>query len=345
MPDFTGLLAFPGGNRVGFTEMLKESLAEQGIKVTSRAKYVFSAHLQRTDESGTRGFRVALSGKVMDDRGRVVQEIEGGWIDDGKELAETVGVTTHFGPASTGKIRQTSFRRSYDDRVTWVDQNRTIHLGGEDSPYGIEVRVNGQPLRFKEEVEGLAYVDLKRGDEYEVVLHNMSDHEVAVDLKIDGLNRFHFAEPAYREGGRRDGKPNLRYRIIPPRSSETIVGWFKSHSRKTRFKITSIEESAAKKAGIPLDDVGMVSATFYACWEKDSGSRPRDEPKVKETRLITRYVREKRQRPDGSTYEIYKPVHSVRNATGFGTDVTKVTRGVERTIGVPRATVVFRYDR
>ena len=346
VPKFSGLLAFPGGTSIGFTEMLKEELASYGIRVSSRANYVFDAHLERTDSRGDRGFSVRLIGNVMNDRGKVVHKTESGMIDDGKDLAEILGVSAHFGPV-TGPLRTVSFRRSYDEETIHLDKERKILFGGEKTLYGIEVKVNNQPRRFTEDVEGLAYVDLRRGEEYEVVIHNHSKHEVAVELKIDGLNAFHFSEPSFRVDDDRGGtKPRYKYWIARVGSCETkVMGWYKTNRRSSRFKITPIEESAVASAGIPFDDVGMVSATFFASWQEGRGQEPSDEPQIETIYTVTHFVSERMFRADGSFYWVQKPVRETRVATGFGTDVVTQSTGVKRIIGVPRATIAFRYTR
>ncbi len=338
VPKFSGLLAFPGGTSIGFTEMLKEELASYGIRVSSRANYVFDAHLERTDSRGDRGFSVRLIGNVMNDRGKIVHKTESRMIDDGKDLAEILGISTHFGPV-TGPLRVASFRRAYDEETIHLDDDRKVLFGGEKSLYGIEVRVNNQPRHFTEDVEGLAYVDLRQREEYSILIHNHSNHEVAVELKIDGLNSFHFSEPSFRA----DGSPRYTYWIAHARSCKTeVVGWYKTNRRSSRFEITPFEESAVASAGIPFDKVGMISATFYASWK---GGRPSDEPLVETVYTVRKPVWETRMRADGSTYKSYKLVAENRVATGFGRDVGTQTNGVRRTIGVPRATIAFRYTR
>ena len=97
-------------------------------------------------------------------------------------------------------------------------------------------------------------------------------------------------------------------------------------------------------AGLPLDDVGQVTATFHASWTGDA-KRPQDEPTVQKVKTVTRYVERIRRLPDGRTVTERVPMHSQQVGTGFGVEVVQQTTGVSRTIGVPRATIAFRYDR
>ncbi len=348
VPKYDGALAFPGGVSTAFAEAMKETLATKGIRIAARADLVFAAHLELTTD-----FAARLSGKLIDAQGKTIREIEGQSIEDGRDLAESMGVTTDFHLASTSNGRQQAFRQHLDNKTIYVNESHTILLGGEDSPFGVEVRVKDQPRRFNEDVEGLAYVDLHPGEEYEILLHNNSHYEVAVDLKIDGLNRFHFAERAYdHSDGQRRRNSKYYYLIIKPHATHVSSGWYKSDSRVSRYRITPIEDSAAATAGIPLTDVGMVSATFQASW-KTGSPHPADEPAIRrivtEVVKVTKFVPEQVVRSDGTVETFVKPVSETKTidrwATGFGTELPRTTYGVQRTVGVPRATIVFRYGR
>jgi hypothetical protein len=118
-----------------------------------------------------------------------------------------------------------------------------------------------------------------------------------------------------------------------------------------RFEVTPTEKSAAVVAGIGTAKVGIVTATFRACWKEDDGM-PTDEPG---------YVA-----PGGNNMEAGSAGPTVGSAaptlgsaganvggaeaprgigTGLGRHTNDATRTVNRTFGEPRGIVVFRYDR
>ena len=83
-----------------------------------------------------------------------------------------------------------------------------------------ENAVNSSPRAARAE-EGLAFVDIKRGEIYEVVIHNGGDKEVAVALTIDGLDTFSFSE--LRDS--KTNKPRYSHYVLAAGKSATIVGW------------------------------------------------------------------------------------------------------------------------
>lgn len=172
------------------------------------------------------------------------------------------------------------------------------------SPFAIEVLVK-RKAKKPSVLGGFAYVELAKDDVYQVKLINDAEFETAVDLRVDGLSMFRFSEAK-----------GLRYMIVPPKSSVVIAGWHASFQKAVEFKITEYPQSAAASVGQPVEETGVITATFHASWE--------DTP------------------PPG---EPGKPRGNSPLATGFGKPIDDGTKPVKRNIGVARASVAVRYDR
>jgi len=351
-PQFRGLPSMPSGAGAGFTELLKVYLAPRGIQIGSRAKYSLEARLELTEKKQS----ARMIASVYDQNGRRVKEIDSlPLIDDPKDLAEVLGIPIHFGPVSNQESRRKKFPERFNSKQIFAGSSsdgtrRGVLYSDRSGKYGIGLRVDNKVRPF-ENREGLAYTKLDFGEQYSLFLTNSTDEEVVVNVKIDGVNVFHFSD---KDARRPDGS-KYKYWIVPPKSTMNVRGWYKNSSRQLRFAITPVTEGAAAKAGIPLENVGMVTATFHASWVGDA--RPTSEPPIIRKYTISRSVprvvsREiKVKLPDGSfqTKTVYetrtKSVQEERTATGFGEEIMVNTKGANRTIGISRATVAFRYER
>jgi hypothetical protein len=110
-----------------------------------------------------------------------------------------------------------------------------------------------------------------------------------------------------------------------------------------RFEVTPTEKSAAVVAGIGTAKVGIVTATFRACWKEDDGM-PTDEPGYippGEGKMTVGSAAPTL----GSTGTQFGAEAPRGIGTGLGRQTNDATRTVNRTFGEPRGIVVFRYDR
>jgi hypothetical protein len=127
--------------------------------------------------------------------------------------------------------------------------------------------------------DGLGFVDIERGEVYEVRVYNRSPEEVAIRVFIDGLDMFDFSDdrdPADRS------RPKFTYLIVPPARNgepgvETIPGWHKSIQGKENFRaflVTEYGKGAASKEGIPASGpVGVIQVQFSRCYPGLVGGR------------------------------------------------------------------------
>lgn len=357
----------PGGGRNGFLEACKEFLKPLGVRIRGGSRHRIVVQMLTADEARS----VRLVASLFDGQEEIASTRENPppLIDDGASIAEISGRTAFFPPA---KIRNIGFNPDRDQSITSADWGRLRRdaigdqlknpvafrteaddfIFSDEAPsYGIGIRVNGQVRRF-EYAEGESFTRLGQGEQYEIVLFNGTLKEVAVNLKIDGVNVFHFSDPLYR---RSDGG-KYKYFVVPPQSERSVQGWVKNDQRRLRFRITPPEEGAAAQAGISQEDVGLVTATFHASWERQE-SMPRDEPRLERTITVKgpqpvvetieqTYTVIINGRPETRTrqVQVQKSVnYSQEVATGFGDEVFVSASGVNRTIGTARATIAFRY--
>lgn len=127
--------------------------------------------------------------------------------------------------------------------------------------------------------DGLPWVDLEINDVYAIKIYNNSDKDVAVNLSIDGLSVFHFAEKEFRKD---DGSPQFSYYIVHPKGYKnpdgsgsydgtlTVLGWFqrlKAPDNILSFLITEYGKGASSKAGFKSStQVGVIHAQFSNCF-------------------------------------------------------------------------------
>jgi hypothetical protein len=192
-----------------------------------------------------------------------------------------------------------------------VSLDGDVVLAGDRSPFGMEVLVESHPIK-PTDVDGFAQVELKRDQEYKVRLINRSSLEMAVRLSIDGINFLTFSDLKYEDGPYK-GSPRYDMVLVPPGKTVTIPGWHKNNRTSLAFRITHYADTAAAKMN-RTTDIGTITATFCAAWEK---TPPEDEP-------------------DGAR-------GPGDDGTGFGQPKSANYKAVQRTIGAVRASVAIRY--
>jgi len=195
----------------------------------------------------------------------------------------------------------------YENRTREGKRPRTFQRKG---PYRVEILVRKEHDYLKMPLEdhgAMAFVNLRRGDEYVIKLINDSKHDAAVTLTIDGLNVFTFSQYDYR------------HFIVPKNGSLLVKGWHRSNECSEAFVITRYSESkAAKELSNPSDEVGTITAQFAAAWTSDE-DEPIDE-------------KGKAKSPSGI-------------ATGGRRSTPSRFKEVQRYVGRTRATVNIRYTK
>jgi hypothetical protein len=191
------------------------------------------------------------------------------------DIARICGATVSLDPDGTKEERNREIKDRLAKPKVQIDGARV--QASADSKLAVEIRAkpkdSKEPARARlaKDDDGLAYVDLKRDEEYEIVIHNKSDKEAAVSLQIDGLDIFAFSEV-------RDPKtkqPKYSHYIVGPRSQLAIRGWHLSNRTFSPFSLTDYSTSAA---GHPpraaQGKTGVLTASF--AYTSPAGSRGGD---------------------------------------------------------------------
>ncbi|MCA9028581.1 MAG: hypothetical protein KDA86_25455 [Planctomycetaceae bacterium] len=215
-----------------------------------------------------------------------------------------LGLNTSGPPLRDPKELSDNFGKALDTPQVEI---RELTISGKTGRYAVQLLVKTQGTYQPQKVtleDGKPFVELKPNDLYAVRLINNSPDEAAVELQIDGLNSFAFSDS------------ESRYWVLKPNSQVDVIGWHRTTTQTTEFKVVdNFPETALAKMKLkPSATVGLITATFSACWADDA-DRPNDEPEVK------------------------------GRGTGFGDDVELKTERVSRTIGQPRDTISLRYER
>lgn len=134
-----------------------------------------------------------------------------------------------------------------------------IRCAGNNS-LGIEIKVD-EDARVPESKRNLAFVELKREEQYAVKLINDSDKPVAATVFIDGLSMFAFCTERNADGPNK-GKPRYEHVSVPAKGSHTIKGWYRNRERTDRFRVTEYAQGAVHEVG-NTGQVGLITVTFF----------------------------------------------------------------------------------
>ncbi|MGE3409241.1 MAG: hypothetical protein AB7I37_20660 [Pirellulales bacterium] len=187
-----------------------------------------------------------------------------------------------------------------------------------NSPFGVEILVfvGGKyvPAPITNQ-DGLATVDLQKGQDYAVRIINDGDQPIGAAINIDGINSLVFSSQFSQVG---------KWVVGPKAPNAVIKGWHKGPDPITgvnrptsSFRITDYGDSVAGRAGVISPKIGTVSVQFFAA---STGDLPRDEPPPEAT-----------GRGD--------------LATGEGSPVEQNAKPVFMKFGVMRGEISIRYVR
>jgi hypothetical protein len=303
------------GAGTGIRKVFADGLTRRGIRATQGGASVTGTYRTFRSENGRMeglsiDVRIVEAGspdKVIEGRIPFIPQDESAQQDSARSLAPLLGLTAVL-PADEGwKQRLQKCHDGTEKPRVHVDQTRLS--AAAESPYSIQILVG--EARTPTVRGGRAYVDLKRNEQYVVRLINDSEQPAATTLSIDGLSLFEFSE-----------NRNYQFVVVPPKSSAELRGWHRTNEKSEAFEVTSYSKSAAAELRRDSPRVGSITATFAACWPKET-SPPKDERSANLVLL----------RGDG------------RLATGRGPLLESGFKEVEMHAGEVRAAVTVRYDR
>ncbi len=132
----------------------------------------------------------------------------------------------------------------------WVKPDRS-------SPFAVALRVEGKlvPAEVK---GGQAFVSLKKGDKYEVMVRSTLKHDTAFATALDGLSMFAFSE-----------NKNYTHLILPKGKKEcAVTGWHKVNDKVDRFQVQPLADTPAGRLIRSGPGIGTVTVLFSAAWGK-----------------------------------------------------------------------------
>lgn len=300
-------LAASGGPRL--QKLLQEELERLSITVKARADWGVSGeyHIVNTPAGDQEVLAVEIEARLVDGFGKTL----GGKkhsvrVLNEREVCHMAGASVVLPPKGTAQERSQRLLEALRDPVLVVADNQL--LAGKGSSYAVEFRSGGRTL---EPIVSDAIVLLPLADveQFEIVLHNLSDYHAAALVTLDGLNVFEFSTLKTS-----DGRPQFQEWIVAPHSSATLKGWHITNSEAWPFSVKSFPESAAALFS-EGPEFGTVTVTFSAAWPP-SASPPHDEPQS-----------------------------NSETGTGAGTTVQSSFKPTRMKFGVVRAAISARYEK
>jgi len=298
-------LASSGG--VGIAHILTEELAKRDITAKPRAALGIEGKFRDVEDAKSQRLAAEVTVQVVDRAGQVLLTLVRGVFGDAA-LGSLFGMTVETKPADSSAARDQQLRKSLDEPQSNVAATRIS--AGPNSPYALEILVkNGDKFEARQPQNdaGLVFVPIKRGETYTIRVINDSPHDAAVLLSIDGVNIFAFSE-----------NKNYSQFVIPTKQSGVIKGWHRNNEVSDSFLVTEYAKSAAAEVLQSGGNIGTITASFSAAWEK---TPPSDEP----------------SNPNAFARSA--------DATGRGPQVEAKYTEVNRQFGVVRATVSVRYTK
>jgi hypothetical protein len=263
----------------GALERVSPGSVRKEAKFTLQGRYSF---VSKTS-AGELAFKVIkLTVEIRDenDEGLLQVPLES-VLDGSSTIAELLQVSGSIPAEGTKEVRNKKIDElAKGAREVVVGSQQTQVKGSAASPYGVEILV--KPLthtgpaepRRAEIRDGLAYVDIRQNELYEIRLHNPTEHEVAASITVDGVDVFHFSEERNAKK-----EPAYTHFICAPKSAQTVVGWYrrlKPPDNYSSFLVTAIGKGAISQSGLATrGNVGVIHVQFSNCRPLAAGVRPR----------------------------------------------------------------------
>ncbi|MFG0333238.1 MAG: hypothetical protein ACF8TS_07755 [Maioricimonas sp. JB049] len=361
--EFLGPPSFGTSAGAGFKKILTEELEQANVRVRR-----IGAPLGvqgRFSISGKRQLRIRIS--VVNAQGAVLTNlsrrltlqgpngaqdvsVEQGQFDideltEADVLAELFGGTIDFENDNGGSGESGNGIPNGDDIVgaltnpnAFIDREGFVRAS-RTSPFGLRVVVDGRLAQPVLE-DGIPFVNIRRGQSFELEVDNRESFETAVRFHLDGVNSFAFSDIRHVSGPEA-GEPKYSRWIVEPRKRFRLKGWHRTNTEVEQFLITDFASSAAARVG-STTDLGMITASFRASWTK--GARPPSgEPLPKFVPTFSAAPPEQASPAPDSPGSPESPADGV----GFGerADQRVQEDQKKREYGVPRAVVTIRYTR
>jgi hypothetical protein len=315
---FTGPSRLSASAGPGIQKVLIEEMQKLRIRVEKQTNLEVKGDYDDVIDKKTQLLAARLKFRVLDRSGKEVAGFEREVFGDAT-LPSLFGLTAQLPPGGNPQARRKQLEEAIDKPHATVKSSRIA--ASAESPFALEVLVKGPDGQFRprpaKTTEGKAFVEIQRGEVYQIRLINEAPHEAAVTLTIDGLSVFAFSDVKDREG-----RPRYTNFVLDAKSSSVIKGWHITDQQADEFLVTEYARSARAEKNLLFtpDTVGTITVTFAAAWPKGATPPPGEPPEP-------------------------PPFSRSGDATGRGQRIADNLTEVEREFGVVRSTVSVRYTK
>jgi hypothetical protein len=316
--QFTGPPTRATSSGPGIAQMLAEELQRLGITIETPADVGIEGKYRAVQIKETGEIAVQIIISLVDAEGKSLgkQDYQFGIFGEA-EMAAALGLTVHYPPKGDNEVRNEKVKEAYNKPSVSISRGRIA--AGQGSPYALMVLVSDTPdgkfrPRKPKVKNGAAYVDIKRGEYYRLVLINDSAYEAAARVTIDGISMYAFSNIRAQSG-----QPKYGLVVIGKGKAAHIKGWHIDNEQSDSFVVTEYAKTAAAELKSKAK-MGTITVSFMAAWGKNE-QPPADEP----------------SKPS--------PRSAGGDGTGRGARVGAKYKEVSRNIGVVRASVSVRYTK
>ena len=294
---------------------LIEQLGKLGVRTSRDADLIVSGEFRDVTDKATKTTAIQIKARIEDRQGETIVDLASRGVFDLTTIAALTGITLIAPPKATPAEREKAIDKALD-KIQSPCMEGTRISARVDSPYSVEILVGPDPGDATPDVQsykpraaaldkdGLAFVNIRRGEVYALKVTNRADHDLAATLAIDGLPIFAFSE-------------NKGYEvvIVPKGGQGVIPGWHITNERSDAFQVSQYARSAVAELLPTSSSIGTISVSFKAAWPKDADP-PADEGDVKQGgRDADATARGKPVDPKGTRYnEVVRNVGKLRES-------------------------------
>ncbi|MCA9110719.1 MAG: hypothetical protein KDA52_12270 [Planctomycetaceae bacterium] len=269
--NFAGPPSSSAGIRI--KAALTERLTEADIKVSKLARLEIRGTFASETEPNP---IVLIQAEMIDQTGATLGDFrERISVESVEDVVNLLGATTDLATTTAESTAVDATQRETleqrDDQLAEDITTPSFALTGTaavsataSSPFRIEIFLRDAgsltPVPVQD-FSGFALVNLNKGQEYVVKLHNASKIDVGVKLTIDGVNTFEFSENA--------GFRDLGMWMVPAGQVGTVDGWHINNNESLSFLVTDVPDSATAKLQRETTAIGTITASFFPAWTGD----------------------------------------------------------------------------
>lgn len=162
------------------------------------------------------------------------------FLNRGRDIVVASGLTVHLDPDGGRRDNHIAIRKAIEKVNVDAGQKPapTFTVDGtkiktsENSPFAVELVTssaipgsrNYKPRGPRSNTDSVPFVPINTGEIYGVKIYNNANHDIAVGLKVDGIDQFTFSE----DKDPKTGQPLFSSWIIRKKSVFTIKGWHRT---------------------------------------------------------------------------------------------------------------------